>query len=174
MPNRATALMTGIFIGSFLVVPALGILLQRDAELTEAMSEGEGRGLVRNVCTTCHTLEMVLTQRKSPEEWERTIDDMISLGAQIFPDEMEEIITYLAEHYAPEEGAGSTSSDSPGRELFMSKCFQCHGDGMWRDMKQDRRGWEGALYRMVGRGALWTEEEIGMMADYLAREYGTE
>jgi hypothetical protein len=27
---------------------------------------------------------------------------------------------------------------------------------------------------MVGRGALWTEEEIGAMADYLAAVYGKE
>ncbi len=43
---------------------------------------------------------------------------------------------------------------------------------MWQDHRQDRRGWESVLYRMVGRGALWTEGEIGTMADYLAAAYG--
>jgi mono/diheme cytochrome c family protein len=62
--------------------------------------------------------------------------------------------------------------DAPGRDLLLGRCFQCHGDGMWRDYRQDRRGWEGALYRMVGRGALWTEEEINTMAGYLAAVYG--
>ncbi len=42
---------------------------------------------------------------------------------------------------------------------------------MWRDLKQDRRAWEGTLYRMVGRGALWTEEEINTMADYLVQNF---
>ena len=40
------------------------------------------------------------------------------------------------------------------------------------DHRQDRKGWEGVLYRMIGRGALWTEEEIKAMADYLAAVYG--
>jgi hypothetical protein len=62
--------------------------------------------------------------------------------------------------------------DGPGRELLLGRCFQCHGDAMWRDHRQDRRGWEGVLYRMVGRGALWTEEEISTMAGYLAAFYG--
>ncbi len=62
--------------------------------------------------------------------------------------------------------------DGPGRDLLLGRCFQCHGDTMWRDHRQDRRGWEGALYRMVGRGALWTEDEINTMADYLATVYG--
>jgi hypothetical protein len=25
---------------------------------------------------------------------------------------------------------------------------------------------------MIGRGALWTPEEVGLMADYLGNEYG--
>lgn len=58
--------------------------------------------------------------------------------------------------------------DGPGKDLLMSKCFQCHSEGMWKDQRQDRRGWEGTLYRMVGRGALWTEDEINAMASYLA------
>ena len=62
--------------------------------------------------------------------------------------------------------------DAPGRDVTLRLCFQCHGDGMWRDHRQDRRGWEGVLYRMVGRGALWTEDEINTMAGYLAAVYG--
>ena len=62
--------------------------------------------------------------------------------------------------------------DAPGKETLLAKCFQCHSAGMWMDHRQDRRGWESVLYRMVGRGALWTEEEIKAMADYLGTVYG--
>jgi mono/diheme cytochrome c family protein len=61
----------------------------------------------------------------------------------------------------------------PGRAVVLSKCFQCHNDAMFRDQRQDRRSWEATVYRMVGRGALWTPEEIKLMADYLGAEYGT-
>ena len=64
--------------------------------------------------------------------------------------------------------------DAPGRDVLLGRCFQCHSDGMWRDHRQDRRGWEGVLYRMVGRGALWTEEEINTMAGYLGATYSTQ
>ena len=67
---------------------------------------------------------------------------------------------------------GATPSDPPDKELFMNKCFQCHGDGMWKDLRLDRKGWEGVLYRMVGRGALWTEDEINRMAVYLTAAFG--
>lgn len=62
--------------------------------------------------------------------------------------------------------------DAPGRDVLVSKCFQCHAPTMWIAHRQDRRGWESTLYRMVGRGALWTEDEIKAMADYLGAVYG--
>src|SRR5438445_13466789 len=62
--------------------------------------------------------------------------------------------------------------DGPGRDVLLGRCFQCHGDGMWRDHRQDQRGWEAVLFRMVGRGALWTEDEIKTMAGYRAATYG--
>jgi mono/diheme cytochrome c family protein len=64
--------------------------------------------------------------------------------------------------------------DAPGKDVLLGKCFQCHSPGMWLDHRQDRRGWESVLYRMVGRGALWTEAEIRSMADYLGAVYGRE
>ncbi len=60
----------------------------------------------------------------------------------------------------------------PGRDAVMSKCFQCHTDAMFRDQHQDRRGWEATIYRMIGRGGLWTPEEIKLMADYLGTAFG--
>lgn len=62
--------------------------------------------------------------------------------------------------------------EGPGKDTLLAKCFQCHGPGMWLDHRQDRRGWEGTLYRMIGRGALWTEDEVKAMADYLGAVYG--
>ena len=61
--------------------------------------------------------------------------------------------------------------DGPGKDVLVSKCFQCHSPSMWMDQRQDRRAWESTLYRMVGRGALWTPDEIKQMADYLGSVY---
>ncbi len=61
---------------------------------------------------------------------------------------------------------------NPGRDVVMSKCFQCHTDSIFRDQRQERRGWEAAIYRMIGRGGLYTPEEIKLMADYLGTAFG--
>jgi len=70
------------------------------------------------------------------------------------------------------EKASPGFPDAPGKEVLVAKCFQCHGPTMWTAQRQDRRAWEATLYRMVGRGALWTEDEIKAMADYLGVVYG--
>ena len=62
--------------------------------------------------------------------------------------------------------------DAQGRDLVQRKCAQCHAASMWTALRQDRRAWESTLYRMVGRGALWTPEEINAMADYLTQIRG--
>lgn len=76
-------------------------------------------------------------------------------------------------HAVPaQQESGPPGADHPGRQVLLRSCFQCHNDAMWRDQYQDRRAWEEALYRMVGRGALWTADEIRVMADYLGTTHG--
>jgi len=73
---------------------------------------------------------------------------------------------------AQQPPAPPPASEHPGRAVVMAKCFNCHTDAMFRDARQDRRAWEAAIYRMVGRGGLWTAEEIKVMADYLGSDFG--
>jgi hypothetical protein len=63
-------------------------------------------------------------------------------------------------------------AEAPGKEVLQRKCFQCHQIGMWSSLRQDRKAWEGVLYRMVGRGAIWTQTEVDAMADFLTQLRG--
>jgi cytochrome c5 len=66
----------------------------------------------------------------------------------------------------------ATTPAADGKEILSRKCFQCHQASMWSSLRQDQRAWTGVLYRMVGRGALWTEAEINAMAAFLAQTRG--
>lgn len=63
------------------------------------MPEGAGKALTVQLCGSCHNLEIVVVSRKTPNEWERTVMDMTRRGAQIFPDEAEQITKYLADNF---------------------------------------------------------------------------
>jgi cytochrome c5 len=68
--------------------------------------------------------------------------------------------------------APAQASVPSGKEVLQRRCFQCHQATMWSSVRGDRRQWLGVLYRMVGRGALWTEDEINAMADFLSQTRG--
>jgi cytochrome c5 len=70
------------------------------------------------------------------------------------------------------QAAQTAPAEAAGKEILQRKCFQCHQASMWSSLRQDRKAWESVLYRMVGRGALWTEDEIKAMADFLGQTRG--
>jgi len=84
------------------------------------------------------------------------------------------ILLMLAPFLLLASPAGAQQPPAPhkGLEIIKAKCFQCHTDAMWRDQRQDTRAWEATLYRMVGRGGIWTTDEIKQMADYLGTDFG--
>jgi len=82
------------------------------------------------------------------------------------------IVLWPSVAFAQSPQSPKPEAQSPGKEILQRKCFQCHQVGMWSSLRQDRKAWEGVLYRMVGRGALWTEAEINAMADFLAQTRG--
>ena len=149
------------------------------AATAPTLPEGKGKELVATRCAGCHDLNTALSIRTDTAGWRDTVARMVGNGAEIPTADAAVIVAYLAEHYGPAASAvtaaaqpASTLPDGPGKDVLMSKCFQCHGQTMWNDLRQDRRAWQGVLYRMVGRRALWTEDEINAMADYLARVRG--
>lgn len=142
-------------------LPAMGI-----AQTAESIPEGAGKDVLISKCVTCHGLSTALAKRASRMGWEQTINKMIdSYSANISNLEKAELINYMAEHY------NESAVSNRGQQTVAEQCFQCHGDGMWQDVFADRNGWLSVIYRMVGRGGKWTQEQIDLMADYLAQAY---
>jgi hypothetical protein len=65
-------------------------------------NEGEivGENLLDDRCTECHTLSRVKSAQKTREQWERTIDRMMALGAELNPDERSMLLDYLETTYS--------------------------------------------------------------------------
>jgi hypothetical protein len=65
------------------------------------LPDGDGKEETRQLCSSCHNLQKTVLSRKTPQEWERSVYDMVARGAQIFPDEAEKIIKYLGQSFPP-------------------------------------------------------------------------
>jgi cytochrome c5 len=176
-------LRTAFLCGSGLLGASLALHAQGAGERAGTLPEGPGQPLVAAQCVGCHALDVALGKRGTADEWRATVQAMVDRGAPITNQDAAVIAGYLGQHFgseAPAAGASATAQsgstlalpEGPGKDVLTRKCFQCHTMSMWRTLRQDRRAWEGVLYRMVGRGALWTEDEISVMAEYLARVAG--
>lgn len=59
----------------------------------------DGQTLVGESCTKCHDLARTTNSRKTEDEWQATVERMVSKGADLNPAEQEAVIQYLAETY---------------------------------------------------------------------------
>jgi hypothetical protein len=87
----------GLVIGA--VLSLSGSLVWSQSDWGSKMPEGEGKELTVQLCGTCHDLGRTLNLRKDGQGWEQTVLNMVTRGAQIFPDEAEKITRYLTTNY---------------------------------------------------------------------------
>ena len=59
-----------------------------------------------------------------------------------------------------------------GKALFEQKCLKCHKNTKFKDLASDRKGWVLTLSRMQRGTCAITDEELEVLADYLAKVYG--
>jgi len=87
---------------SFIIGLLIPIALVWSADQwTEMLPAGDGQQETKELCGSCHNLQKIVQSRKTPQEWERSVNDMLARGAQIFPDEAEKITKYLSASFPP-------------------------------------------------------------------------
>lgn len=69
---------------------------------------GPGLELIQQKCVSCHTLSMITTKRKTPDQWAATVETMAGRGADVSPDEMVAITEYLSKAYPAATPSTST------------------------------------------------------------------
>jgi len=69
---------------------------------------GPGLDLINQRCIFCHNTVSIFSQRKTPEAWSATVEQMANRGAEVSPEEMKTIVDYLAKNYgAPADGTAA-------------------------------------------------------------------
>lgn len=59
-----------------------------------------------------------------------------------------------------------------GKTLFEQKCLKCHKNTKFKDLASDRKGWVLTLSRMQRGTCAISDDELEVLADYLAKVYG--
>lgn len=71
------------------------------ATAQSSLPEGEGKQIVMDVCTQCHSLDYVTDSNRPEIQWTYLVDMMRSLGAPLADDEVNVVVTYLVRHFGP-------------------------------------------------------------------------
>jgi hypothetical protein len=66
----------------------------------------------------------------------------------------------------------AAQSKDRGRELVEDVCTYCHNLDRLRGKELSREEWRGLTKGMISEGAPVTDEELSMILDYLAKNYG--
>src|ERR1051325_649100 len=109
----------------------------------QSLPEGKGRADFQRICGKCHSLAKATSQRLTPGEWTRVVNDMVARGAQATQDEMDDVRTYLTTNCGKPLASGadvepkvapavnekplSEAEIAKGTELLTATgCLSCH------------------------------------------------
>jgi hypothetical protein len=53
----------------------------------------------KRVCGNCHTPERIVSARRSAEQWQEVVENMVSRGAKGSDDDLNAVFAYLLSHY---------------------------------------------------------------------------
>ena len=68
-------------------------------EKPASLPAGPGKELVESRCTLCHGLEKVTGEKRSKEEWENTVKNMVERGMSATPEEIKTMTSYFTSQF---------------------------------------------------------------------------
>ncbi len=193
--RRTTSLLAALLIGA---ASLYGATDAPAADESSLLPDGAGKGLVLGSCTQCHGLSSAAYQRKSAAEWQHTVRDMVSRGAQVPEDEISLISDYLVRSFGPDvppvtkgqgpadevppgvqmSGVGTASGtppelpDGPAKTQVVEACSSCHGLDRITTRGKDEDGWYANVNDMVRLGAKLSPEQVVPVVEYLSEHFG--
>ena len=66
----------------------------------ELFPEGPGRDTLLLVCVQCHTPVRITNAELTADDWEFTLYDMISRGAPVYQEDIQDLKKYLIDNFA--------------------------------------------------------------------------
>lgn len=65
------------------------------------LPEAAGKKQVVEACIQCHGVDVILAQRRTPDEWSQVVALMVGQGAKLTDDQYKTVVDYLSKNLAP-------------------------------------------------------------------------
>jgi mono/diheme cytochrome c family protein len=163
------------------ILAAAGIFLlafTAEAQQSNPFPAGVGRDIIATACTQCHRAGPITQLRMGEAAWRRQVYNMVLRGAQIGPDEIDDVVKYLATNFGPgvpipgSAPAPVKLPDGAGADLVTGTCGICHGVDRVVAVARPDRQWEAIVHRMVAIGAPIDADQARQIISYLETNYG--
>ena len=164
----------------FILAAASVLLLgfPSEAQQSNPFPAGASRDLIAVACTQCHRAGPITQLRMGEEAWRRQVYNMVLRGAQIGPDEIDDVVKYLTTNFGPgvpTPGLATPAVTLPagaGADLVAGACGTCHGVDRVVAVARPGRQWEAIVHRMVAIGAPIDADQARQIISYLETNYG--
>ena len=142
----------------------------------QELPEGEGKKLLEDRCTSCHSLKPVVSLKQSRDKWKELVVKMVGYGAQLDDKEVDVATEYLTKHFGPESSAAAAKPESleekTAERYLKGICSSCHDAGLIRSTQATKEEWSAIVARMNGMDAGVSPRDVDLLVDYLASKYG--
>jgi hypothetical protein len=123
-------------------------------------------------CTKCHSVNRILIQDKTREEWLETVLRMRDNAPKLF---LEEDIPVLTEFLAER---GRILRDDSAARVMVDKCLVCHEGGRILLERKTKKDWENCVTDMRDKAreklnkSWFSNDEFRLIVDLLVRTQG--
>jgi len=87
---------------------------------TPPLPDAPGKDVVAQNCAGCHDLNLISTQRKTPAEWEATVNRMIANGVTLDENQFDQVVAYLGKNLAKPAPATAAAAPAAGAQASAS------------------------------------------------------
>lgn len=91
---------------------ALCALLLSPAVYGQKLPDGKGKAELIQGCTDCHSANLVVQKRRTPEDWKKVVDDMAARGSDSTPKDIDNIVRYLSTNFGIKETGATAATQS--------------------------------------------------------------
>ncbi len=85
-----------------LFLPVVCLLAAADDQEARNLPDGAGKEVVVKVCLSCHGAGNFRQMRKTKDEWDDQVGDMIDKGAEATDEQTAAIVAYLTQNFGPD------------------------------------------------------------------------
>jgi hypothetical protein len=77
----------------------------------DALPDGEGRDIVEDVCSQCHSLLNITDSKRTAAQWQYVVSQMIAQGAPLEDYEIDTVVSYLSKNFGKDNSQNKVVPD---------------------------------------------------------------